>query len=341
MRGKQDHLMPIALVVAGGFAFHLAGGQELPTLNLGVKDVVVVEQNFGPLFVKVPVQCDAEQNVYVRKYQRDMHASPILRISRAGKPEGSFTIRDAPGFEAGQTDDLAVGLRGEVYILGLKEAWKWHIVKFSRDGEYRSLLELEPFLEAHSFAVFASGEFLVAGEQLVESERGPKRTGIPLLALYDSSGEFIREISLPRDVAPKGEDTGRINPSLTDAVPADDGNIYLMRRAPSPVVYVISSAGTVLRRLVIAPPTEGFEPLTMKVAGGRIVIQFREKKRSGSFEQQIFSVVDALTGEKFADYWSTPETGGIWACYSADGFTFLGTTQTEPLQMTLVHATPY
>jgi hypothetical protein len=315
--------------------------QDFPAIPLGVREIVPVEQDFGVLIVQVPIKCDARGNVYFRKYQRDFDASPVVRVSRDGKQRADFSIRKAPGFEKGRTDDVAVGLTGEVYILGANAVGKLHIVTFSRDGSYDSSFELAPVLDANHFAVFPSGEFLIAGEELSEKDRKP--TGKPLLALYDRRGRFVHEISLPRDVeeVTVADEAGKgYEFSLTHVGPAEDGNIYLMRRIAAPTVYVISPAGAVLRRLVIPPPAEDFEPLTMKVGGGKVVVQFEKKTPEGPTAEEIFSVFDALTGEKFADYSSTPEVGGAWACYTADGFTFLGIAKTQPYQMTLVRAVP-
>lgn len=111
-----------------------------------------------------------------------------------------------------------------------------------------------------------------------------------------------------------------------------------MRSTADPLIYVISPAGTRLRILVITAPSEKFRPVTMKVAGGKVVVQFEENHPVGSSAAQIFSLVDALSGEKIADYLSTPEIGGAFACYTADGFTFLGSKRG---QRTLQHTTPY
>lgn len=315
--------------------------QDLPTIRLRVKDTVPVEQDFGMLIVQVPIKCDSRGNVYFRRYQRDFDASPVVRVSRDGKERADFTIRKAPGFEQASTEDLAVGLNGEVYILGAKEVNRWGIARFGHDGNYESFSELAPVLYPNHIAVFPSGELLVAGEEI--SEKDGKPTGKPLLALYDSSGRFEREIALPRDVeevtAGEGQSKG-YDVSLTHFSPSEDGNIYLMRSIATPIIYVVSPVGTVLRRLVAPPPAEGFEPETMKVNGGKVVIQFIRKTAEGPTAQEIFSVFDALSGEKYADYASTSEVGGAWACYTTEGFTFLGTTKTQPYHMTLVRAVP-
>lgn len=327
--------------------------QSLPgappqAIKLRVKETVLVGQNFGPLLVRTPVKCDAKGNVYVRYYvRRALAALPILRIAPDGKPTGTFNLRAASGFEQATAYDFDVGPRGEVYILAEtqpkpKGKLVRSIVRFTSEAKYDSAFELEPFLEAHHLAVFSTGEFLLAGEEL--SERDGKPTGRPLQAVYDATGRFVREISLPRDIqiasGPDGasQDEGQSLHTLTEAVAAEDGNIYLMRRTLNPLVYVVSPAGLV-RRFVVPAPAQGFHPVTLKVSSGKIVIQFNEKERSSSFIQGIYLALDAYRGEKYAEYWDTPDTGNIWACYRPQGFTFVGVNKTN--QMTLQRVPVY
>ncbi len=344
MPSKRLHLNRIALPVLLALALQPVLGQEVAGIKLRVKDTVVVEgQTFGFFMVQIPVKCDTKGNVYFRMHHNtDFFSQPITKISREGKSAKPFSIRSAPEFEKGATYDWAVGPTGDVFLLGAKTIGERHIVKFNRDGEYESVFLLEPYLEPRHIAAFASGELLVSGSAL--SPDG-KRTGKLLLALYDRRGKFVREISLPRDGEIPGEPTGEPTGepiegaghtfSHSTAVAADDGNIYLMRSTTTPVVYVLSPAGTVLRRLVIPPPAQDLRVSTMKVAGGRIAIQFLQVDSEGHTEKHIFLMVDAVTGEKFANYVSTPETGGAWACYTPEGFTFLG-SKGKPPRMSLI-----
>lgn len=345
MPTKRLYLNRIALPVLLALALQPVLGQEVAGIKLRVKDTVVVEgQAFASFMVQMPVKCDAKGNVYFRMHHNtDFYGQPITKISREGKSAKPFSIRSAPEFEKGATYDWAVGSSGDVFLLGAKTIGERHIVKFSRDGEYESVFLLEPYLEPRHIAAFPSGELLVSGSELSPRDREP--TGKLLLALYDRRGKFVREISLPRDAEIPGEPTGeptgeRIEGagyafSHSTAVAADDGNIYLMRGTTTPVVYVLSPAGTVLRRLVIQPPAQDLRVSTMKAAGGRIAIQFLQVDSEGRTEKDIFLMVDAVTGEKFANYVSTPGTGGVWACYTPEGFTFLG-SKGKPPRMSLI-----
>ena len=126
---------------------------------------------------------------------------------------------------------------------------------------------------------------------------------------------------------------------MTTAEPADDGNVYLMRPGPTPLVYVISPTGSVFRRIEISAPAEGFRATAIKPAAARIAIEFVKDNPEGTGSIYVYSVFDAHTGERVADYSSTPEAGGAWACYTPDEFTFIS-SQGNPPRMTLVRAKP-
>lgn len=146
----------------------------------------------------------------------------------------------------------------------------------------------------------------------------------------------------PRDVTEQKDATENAVPSalsLTSAEPGDDGNIYLIRPSETPSVYVVSPGGSVLRRFRVSPPGEGFRATTVKVAGGRSAVEFYKDNPAGPGSIYIYSIVDAYTGEKIADYLATTEAGGVWACYSPNGFAFLS-SRGNPPRLTLVKATP-
>jgi hypothetical protein len=274
-------------------------------------------------------------------------ASPIEKIAPDGKIAVSFSIRSAPEFEKLNAHSFAVGSRGEVYFLTFRKQREPAVVKFAATGRYDSTFGLDPMILPLQLAVFASGELLVSGLELSPGDGKP--TGRPLLGLYDGTGQFLREVSLPRDIqwvvppeekAPSPEESPEeAATSGTDVEPGDDGNLYLMRPVGNPLVYVISPAGTVLRRLEIRPPADGFRPTGMKAAGGMIAIEFAMDDPMGMGDIYIYSILNAYTGEKFADYSVAREARGIWACYTPNGFTFL-TSQDDPPRLAIVKAKP-
>ena len=111
---------------------------------------------------------------------------------------------------------------------------------------------------------------------------------------------------------------------LGDEIPADDGNIYLMRKTDKNLLRVISPAGEVVRKLTLVPPQEGWDGFRYLVAGGKIVMEFMKpeaQERNGS--TVLYSLYDAESDERQIDYEITPEISGSFACYTPNQFTFL------------------
>src|ERR1700736_1742383 len=97
----------------------------------------------------------------------------------------------------------------------------------------------------------------------------------------------------------------------------EDGNVYLMRRTSPATVYVISSSGDLLRTLSIEPADNGQMPYDMRVAEGRIAVEFSLSCSADHCEGANFTVADATTGQKLFDYTDDKSLAGGFACYSA------------------------
>jgi hypothetical protein len=263
---------------------------------------------------------------------------PVLKITKEGKTGARFAIRSVPGFQQGVAYDFAVGFRGDVYLLAARRIGEREVVRFEPDGKFASSFKLDPSIAPHDLAVFPSGELLVSGDEL--STKNHRPTGRNLLAIYDPGGRFVREISLPRDESrPVQDDESNESASVgTQAEPAEDGNMYLMRALEAPSVYVISSSGAVLRRIEVPSPGKEFHPDDFRVAGGNIVVEFSRDNPSGPGSEYVYSMIDSYSSEKIADYTSGKDAG-IWACYAADGWTFLS-SRGNPPKMTIVKAKP-
>jgi hypothetical protein len=188
-----------------------------------------------------------------------------------------------------------------------------------------------------NFTVFPTGEFLVRGSQFV----GPPHHQHEevLTGLYDRNGRFLKQITLKHEIQFKDrgdfatkEDyvnayrTAQHALTFSQAVSADDGNVYLVR-SPKPLsVDVVSANGDIVRTLTLKPPGPSFEAGAVKVAGGKIVVEFfvrvpgDRQHRIGNFTYSLF---DADTGERQYDYYWPALPGGFLACYSPNYLTFL------------------
>ncbi len=337
-RAVRRLIKPILLTLVASSA-----SPQAPRIELRLKEKIIVRKAApGGLVVRGPARCDGRGNLYLRFYGGPKVEPPVVKVTHEGAMGTNFAIRSVPGFEKGVARDFTVTVGGEIYLLAARRVGEQEIVELQEDGKFASSFRIQSNLDAQQVAAFPSGELLIAGAEL--AAEGGLPTGRPLLALYDGSGEFVREISLPRDVQfqkqeEAADDTAESWVSLSNAEAADDGNVYMLRPGPVPTVYVISPAGAVLRRLEIAPPGEGFEAGMLKVAGGQIAIEFYADNPKGPGSIFVYSVVGTDDGVKVADYVEPKEAGGIWSCYTPDGWTFLSSEGTPP-KMTLVRASP-
>jgi hypothetical protein len=217
---------------------------------------------------------------------------------------------------------------------------------FSADGKLKSTTLLDPptFIPYH-LAVFPSGESLGSGLENVHSRRalGAFKS---FTAIYGKDGHLEKKFALPEDAeidaaAEIGDSRYARGPMFGNraveggaARLGADGNVYLMRRTSPATVYVISSSGELLRTLKIEPPDVGQMPMGMRVAEGRIAIQFSCSSSDGEYQGTNFVVADATTGEKLSDD-ADESVHGIFACYSVnpERFTFLDISDDHKLQI--------
>lgn len=319
---------------------------QAQSIRLRVQNETLLSGEKGGI-VMVPLKCDERGSVYVRGYRSDDPVGvPVVKFSAEGRRVTTFDVRAIPVLkESGVAADFAVGLRGEVFMLVLKSPEERVIVKFRSDGRFDTQFELSPFFDPSTIAVLSSGEMLVSG---LKYSRERSEAVQPITALYDRSGKLIKVLELRDDV--QFEDKQRERPESDspkpDATPdvseieryasvslgaaeAEGRNFYLMRAESNPIVFVISESGDVVHRFVAASPGPGFRPVTMKVAGGRVAIQFEETaaddKQNRGVSKQVFAIFDSSSGEKLLEYTTPAEVGGAFACYSPDAFIFLST----------------
>jgi hypothetical protein len=329
-KGLRWFLLPPLLVAA--LAAYLKG-QEVPRIPLTIKGGTEIPGMFtGP--VLGPTRCDVGGNVYLRMYQADDPlAAPVVKLPRDGKAVTRFDMRAARGFERGEAYGFAVSLRGEVYILAAAEEGKPAVVVFRQDGTYDRTIPLDSLDAASRIQVFSSGELLISGRF---RRRGQEVSERRVTAVFDASGRVLQVVRLPEEptaegeAALKGEEKEQLL-ELQEGFPGDDGNVYVFRprtllRPGSPTpIWVVSPAGEVIRTIKAKPPDEAFRAFEVRQGGGRIAVQFIETKKGGPASRHILSVFNAETGEKEADYEVPIGVGGLLACYTPNGFSFIGT----------------
>jgi len=330
-RDGLQRLLLAALVVL--LVVGYVGGQELPPIPLAIRDVTTIP-GVSARPVVGETRCDVSGNVYLRMLQGgDPLAAPVVKLPPDGKAATRFDVRSVRGFERSVAYDFAVSLRGEVYLVTAEEEGKPAVVVFREDGTYDRTIRPESLREASRIQAFSSGELLILGTLGQERHQGSSER--PVTAVFDGSGKLLRVVNLPKEPAAGGRGglTGEEREQLLDlqrAFPGDDGNVYVFRprtlfRVGSPTpIWVVSPAGEVVRTVNATPPDETFKAFAIRQGGGRIAVQFIETKEGGSLLRHILSILDAETGEKLVDYDVPIGVGGLLACYTPNGFSFLG-----------------
>jgi len=302
----------------------VSGGKSLLPSSKAESIKNVQTQFRGPVFNRVT--CDARGNVYARQFQaRSKGRESVQEITRNGEVVRLFKVEDA-GLDL-SVGDFAIGPDNNVYMLGwsmehVHPGSRVYVARFREDGSLKSTTQLtsEEFFPS-SLAVFKTGEFLVTGRQ-------GKADNTPFTGVFAASGKLIAKIYEPEDDDLRkraeagdlhdGNLYGNTAVGLGRAVAGSDGNVYLMRRASLPLIYVISPKGNVVRKLWIDPASSAMLPDELQASKGRLAISFEAADGS-----RLIKVVD-LTGNGLAEYPIDATVGtAALACYDPPVLTFM------------------
>ncbi|MGH9682666.1 MAG: hypothetical protein ACRD4S_03505 [Candidatus Acidiferrales bacterium] len=344
-----------ALIFAASFALAVEV-KPVPQLSLRVTKTVPLPLNADPVS---STKCDASGNIYLRFYQMpNFLAAPIVKVSPEGKQLATFSIRSISGFERADLGAFTVGLRGEIVGLVVRpdpqgDKAESGLITFKDDGSFDSYTALESSFSPFNLAVFSSGEYLISGIQRMAGDSNPIHpSGMrPFTAIFDQSARLIKRFTLTGDVKqPKPDEAGGISQngrvpreiSTGAALTGSDGNIYLVRMARQPIVFVIAGNGTILRRMELNPPSDKYSASNVRYSSaGKLAVLFGEPTKADPRVSNIdlISVYDAETGDRLVDYQLPPEAGAALLCYTPNAFTFLGST--DQGQLTINEANPY
>jgi len=306
-------------------ALPMAGQTKVLVTKSRVSTRVVAGGSFA-----LPTDCDEQGRLYVKLVKPGTAMDgPLLRLSAKGVLEAEFDTSDE------LVNKYAVRPNGGVAMVRLDGATKI-VDNFAPDGKRESAVRLErpptPFFPSQ-IAVFHSGEILLAGVQYHDG-------GKASTAIYDPTGHLLKQFVLDGDAeieravevgdarytrSPGG---GNEAFSRSVAISGDDGLVYLMRATSPATVYVISAAGEVVRKIVVSAPTDkGLPDYWIGVAKNKLAVRFRrgcdDALDLNSCEGTVYTVVDATTGKRLADYAAENDASGMTACYAPDPDRFI------------------
>lgn len=295
----------------------------------------------APVAMSVRNYCDNAGNIYmvynaartrkgpVPNALPNLQNEPITKLSLDSQSLTRYTTQQLDGYQSFQRWGFNVDAFGKVYALFYAQrsslatngagTWRWVIGKFNGDGGVDSIVLLQNppsgWLQPSQFAAFSDGNFLVTGfvNSLIAptSERPAHKAAsfrqTPFTAIFDSSGQFVQEVTLPghghRDVnpsrAPKGSsgkpgttrgpanrpDAARKTEDKSNPFPIPPGDrrqmdvvnsftvsgtqdtVYLLRPSSPAILYTLSSSGQVVHEAHIKYPGPHLFLLSMSAAG--------------------------------------------------------------------------
>jgi len=271
-------LLPfIALFVAW---YAPAAGQIKPLVQKGT---IATTLTFDYASFALPTACDDKGRSYLKLWKGNGSRGPVFRVSDKGVIEAQFDSPEMLGNIFAVRPDAGIAVliapigKGGVPYLGKTKV----IDNFGPDGARESQVRLEtPLIPIHpmQIAVFPSGGFFLAGQQY-RANKKPSAAA----AVYDAEGHLLKQLDWERS----DEERHAVNGSDDKAAPAselswrsiaitgDDGYVYFMRAMSPPSIYVISSAGEIVRKLVVRGPAgTNWLASGLRVVKSRVLVEF-------------------------------------------------------------------
>lgn len=153
-------------------------------------------------------------------------------------------------------------------------------------------------------------------------------------AIYDPTGHLVKQFALDGDAEiehaieagdaryTRAPGQGNVPVSRSVAIAGDDGFVYLMRATSPATVHVISAAGDVVHKIVVSAPTDtGLLAFGIRVVKNKLAVEFYRSCEGPLYlgcQGRVYTVVDATTGQRLADYEAKEEAAGPIACYAPD-----------------------
>jgi len=254
----------------------------------------------GPSDMVGAVKCDGFGDLYARPVSSaggDYFLAPIRQVTPEGRLAGEFRLADAWRDAAGR--GIFADRRGNIYQAAIAPGGVY-VVEFAKDGSVKSKakLHVETYVDPWHLAVFESGRFLVSGET-------GKNQRTPYTAVFDADGKLVKRIYEPEDEDARSkaelgdaefthnDSRGNNFTRFGDVTLGSDGNVYLLHGASPTLVYVISSAGQVIRKMRIGTADSEIAFRGIKSYASRLAIGLA---RSGHVEVRVTNLEGSRIG---------------------------------------------
>ena len=328
----------VFLVIAFSVPLTLCAQQDSPPI-VSVKASPKGEMSASHSAVIMRAMCDDAGNVFSRPFHPEKGweavRAPLQTFTSGAKATESFSVTDAL---TGGTESRTFSVQGDrIFVPMMSKKGELYVVEFAQDGSVKARTKLEPgvFVDVFHLAVFKSGEYLIVGLTGTLTGTTP-HLSTPFTAVFAANGRLVKRIYEPEDeearqraeasdpkyllcCSSSGNEFVQYN---ADIVSGSDGKVYLLHGTSPPLIYVISPAGDVLRKLQISVSHPDLTANSIKFFNGRLAIGF---SWLGKVPRSLIKVIDT-EGIAVGDYEvieSTGDSDPILACYNSEGVTLL------------------
>lgn len=316
-----------AVIVTVSLCVQTARATDHPVVDLSPLRITgskVVESGEPLSLTLGPFRCDSTGNVFYVPVQRRepggiTYPDTVVGISSDARTSTRFKVSEIGGLSrpvATRVVTTALDLNGDLYVLTRTTTDKGNrqdIVSYGRDGKYRSRVEIDAReIIVDNFAVFGSGEFLLAGER-------PRSFTNDRLAVL-SAGAPLRDLWLPAESKPNPNGAAETSDVLTMgfAQTGRDGRIYLVHNKAKTHVYAISSSGEVDELFELSPPKGDANLSGIQISGNRLAAIYQIVASDSGRPARHVAVHELPTGELQARY--GPISNLVMCYQSVDGF---------------------
>lgn len=339
--------------------------------NLSLAETIPFSTPAPSVFL-TETKCDVQGNIYIVQSvappallgSGGLSDVPVLKLAIGSKSTVEYRVPTLDEYRGVIRSDFDVSGDGKLYsllqALDASSSGETNtrpssfFAKYRDDGKLDSYVKLSDApkarLQPFRLAVFRNGNVLVTGTAVNKGE--PLQ---PFIAVFDHAGQFLTYVKPSDNPAPMSSDA-RKSTSAREAkkrleteksaselaiglssssfiVSAPDGDVYLLRDATHPRLYVVSSIGEVVQEFDVPVPAPGLTPSNMAIAGNNSIfisfsrVQGISAPQSSDGPTELITVVNTLTGEVSAVYRLPAEADGFSApacATSSDNFLFLG-----------------
>lgn len=270
--------------------------------------------------------CDDAGNVYSRPVDHETGWGGIRKV-----------MADASSAQTLGTQGKTFFVRGRQLYSLTKTSSGSYVIELNPDGteKARTKLAVDPAVDILHLAVFKSGGYLVVGLIGNPTADGPHlRT--PYTAVFAADGRLVKTVYEPEDENARRHaegDDSRYFRCCSDSgnefvmynadVSSDsDDNAYLLHGGFPQLVYVISSAGDVVRKFPVSDQNPNLVANSIKFYSSKLAIGFGWMNE---VPETLVNIIDT-NGHLMSEYKIIEQSGDsnpILACYDSKGLTFV------------------